>query len=795
LTLNNWSLTKREKKMVSIDPAIKKITKRLLPGKATNIHFKAQAKQITAATQTLATPDVSTLQAYFIAKPSQIAFGRKLKEGENNHLNYLGAIYQPDGQTTFRVYAPLAKEVNLQLADGETDLKYWEEATPPGCKTIPMKQVNQNIFEINLKEARPGDMYRYELVFKDESKGKALRKDPRSFSQPNDTLGWSAIYDQNAHVWTDKEWFKNPDSGKVRHTGKQNEYGCPSGVIMNEIHLGILGGYKEAKKEIDRIASEGICNTVLVMPTGEFYGKYNIGYDESDKFAPESSRGTPDEFKAFVDYAHKKGINVMLDVVPNHFGPHGTVVHDFGHAFDHDNNTPWGVCLNFEKDGKEFMRHYMVDMLMNWLVNYHVDGLRIDATEKLFSDTTLKLMSCEIRNHPETKDAIILPEHLDKTKKLTPPLKPGETDDPEKTAQQAEKDPEKVKNLGFDIQYIYDFKNTLFALLSGWQIYDCGPSLTDLEKEFKQGYRFYQDNPEFPDPPANTNLVYATAHDELNAFGGARLIPKLLTLRLGLTDEKALMDPDGLDKKPFRQTLELIKAYIAGDETELNKAGITKEQFEKAYSEAKALNRLSLGAVFVHPGQKLIFMGDERGEMAPFNYNADIPEDAICGGDDPRYKGRKLSDVLAEQKGYPLGEYADAQSKLDQKAFTDPELKSQTLNYTRALKKIITDNSALNTGDFKNQVTMSYQDKNILQVHRFSEDGNEIIALMNFSDNDYASCPLKNLPDGRWNEILNSNDKQYGGTGTMMNGSGTMHRSSPAVSIPKQSIVIFKKVS
>lgn len=738
-------------------------------------------------------PGLDALKANYLSKSLNISFGRKLKEGDNNHVNYLGAIYHGDNKATFRVYAPYAKEINLQITNKNHTIRYWEEKTPSDCKTVPMKKINDTIFEMDLENVKPGDLYRYEIIFQDNNKEKAYRKDPRSFCQPKDTLGWSAVYDQNEYKWTDEKWFKDLSSAKLRHKGTSDDYGAPQGVIMSEMHLGILGGYKKAKKEIDRLAEEKICNTVLVLPTGEFFGQYNIGYDESDKFAPESSRGKPDEFKDFVNYAHKKGINVILDVVPNHFGSIGTVVHDFGNAFDNENSTPWGAGLNFEKEGNEFMRNYMVDMLMNWLVNYHVDGLRMDATEKLFSDKTLKLISCEIRNHPETKDALLLPEHLDKTKKLVPPLKQEEILNPENVIAEAEKDPSKLNNLGFDIQYIYDFKNTLFALLSGWQVYDCGPSLKDLEKEFQQGYRFYQDLPDIPNPPAQANLVYVTAHDELNAFGGVRLIPKMLAIKLGLTKETALTDPDGLDKKPYRTSLELIKSYLKGDYKELNKAGITKTQFEKAYQQAKALNRLSLGTVFVHPGQKLLFMGDERGELAPFNYNAEIPDDAMYGGDDPKYKGKKLKDVLNEQKGYELGEAADKQSRLDQKEYTDPQLKQLTIKYVQQLKNIIDNNSCLQNSSFENLVTVSYEDQKTLQVHRYNEDGNEIIALMNFSDDDHKNMQLDKFPAGNWEEILNSNDVQYGGNNQCMNINKTINQSKSAVNIPKQTLIILKK--
>ena len=72
------------------------------------------------------------------------------------------------------------------------------------------------------------------------------------------------------------------------------------------------------------------------MPIGEFYGKRNWGYDESAKFAVENAYGTPDEFKDFVNYAHEKGINVILDVVLNHFGPFGSNIQEYIPAYQKD---------------------------------------------------------------------------------------------------------------------------------------------------------------------------------------------------------------------------------------------------------------------------------------------------------------------------------------------------------------------------------------------------------------------------------------------------------------------------
>lgn len=729
-----------------------------------------------------------SLKSMYVTKPA-LSFGRNLKEGRDNHLNYLGAHYLGDNKTVFRVYAKDKDAVNVQVLKGKTDARF-DADVQEDARTVNMKPVGGNVYEAVVDDTTPGDMYRFQLIKDGEV---SQRKDPRTFWQPNDTLGWSAIYDMEKYKWNDHDWMKNPQSGKIRHSGNADGLNAPSDMYIQEMQFDILGGYDKAKKEIDVIAKEGIFNTVLVMPTGEFYGNFNIGYDESDKFAPESSRGTPDDFKSFVDYCHKKNINVVLDVVPNHFGPTGTIVQDYGKAFDEHIDTGWGAALNFESEGQEYMRNYMVDMMMNWIANYHVDGLRVDATEKLFSDSTLKLMAAEIRNHPETRDAVIIPEHINKTKKLTSiPLSESEYADPLKTFEASRQNPDLLKNMGFDLQYIYDFKNTLAGIATGWRIYDCPASIKDLEQEYKQGYRFYQDYPELPNPPAKANLVYHTAHDELNAFGGVRFLPRVLAIKLGIVKDTALDSPDGLDKKPFRKTLEYIKSYLQGDFKALEKDGISKEQFEKAYKEAQSVNRLAIAAVFMHPGQKMLFAGDQRGELAPFNYNADVPDDFICGGNEPGIAGRKLKDVLRDQKGYEMGEPANNQSKLNQPEFTDPVLKAQTLKFTQKLKQLCADNPALHNLSFDKLSTCAYEDEKVLQIHRF-EEGNEILAVFNFSDKPMENFQLDKKPDGEWKEILNSNASAYGGDDTNLNNKPVSFSES-GIALPKFSVAVFKKI-
>ncbi|MBP0575501.1 malto-oligosyltrehalose trehalohydrolase, partial [Mycobacterium tuberculosis] len=82
--------------------------------------------------------------------------------------------------------------------------------------------------------------------------------------------------------------------------------------------------------------------TVEIMPVHAFAGERGWGYDGVLSYAPHRAYGDPDDLKALVDAAHGHGLNVMLDVVYNHFGPRGNYLHRYAPFFDQERQTPWG---------------------------------------------------------------------------------------------------------------------------------------------------------------------------------------------------------------------------------------------------------------------------------------------------------------------------------------------------------------------------------------------------------------------------------------------------------------------
>ncbi len=169
-------------------------------------------------------------------------------------------------------------------------------------------------------------------------------------------------------------------------------------VVIYEMHLGTFNvggggsppsGWQAAIQKLDHVQALG-ANAVEIMPFVEFAGSLSWGYNGSFPFAPESSYGSHDDVKAFVDAAHARGIAVIADVVYNHLGPSDLDLWQFdgwqqngygGIYFYNDFRavTPWGDTR--PDYGRTEVRDFLVDNARRWLGEFRMDGLRVDGTK------------------------------------------------------------------------------------------------------------------------------------------------------------------------------------------------------------------------------------------------------------------------------------------------------------------------------------------------------------------------------------------------------------------------------
>jgi maltooligosyltrehalose trehalohydrolase len=156
--------------------------------------------------------------------------------------------------------------------------------------------------------------------------------------------------------------------------------------VLYELHIGTFtpaGTWRAAMDRLPHLLETGI-TTIELMPVAEFPGRFGWGYDGVLFFAPTRLYGTPDDFRAFVDRAHTLGLGVILDVVYNHFGPSGSVVREYSPAyFTESYDNEWGDALNFDGECSPAVREFVVANAGYWIDEFHLDGLRLDATQSI----------------------------------------------------------------------------------------------------------------------------------------------------------------------------------------------------------------------------------------------------------------------------------------------------------------------------------------------------------------------------------------------------------------------------
>ena len=235
--------------------------------------------------------------------------------------------------------------------------------------------------------ARPGQRYRYRLA-----DGTAV-PDPASRRQDGGPHGWSVVVDTAIHDWHEKDWRGRPWTE----------------TVIQELHVGTLGGYDGVRERLDEIVDLGI-TAIQLMPIGTFPGSRNWGYDGVLPYALDESYGTPEQLKALIDAAHQRRLMVFLDVVYNHFGPDGNYLNSYARGFFDDTaHTPWGGAVAVERTP---VATYFIDNALMWINDYRFDGLRFDAVHAIANNAFLDRMADAIRkNTPSDRHVHLILEN------------------------------------------------------------------------------------------------------------------------------------------------------------------------------------------------------------------------------------------------------------------------------------------------------------------------------------------------------------------------------------------------
>lgn len=260
-----------------------------------------------------------------------------------------GAEATPHG-VSFRIYAPEHSRVDLMLVSRN--------------QILPMQSEGDGFWSLLAPDVKDRETYFYRLDGEPNN-----LPDPCARYLPEGPHGPAEVVDPSTFGWSDNDWQGIPVADQV----------------IYELHVGTFspeGNWAGLEAKLPWLAELGV-TTLELMPVAEFDGTFGWGYDGVAWFAPSHLYGTADGFRRVVDRAHQLQLAVILDVVYNHFGVSGDYTSKYSRHYAGSRKTEWGTGLNFDGPQAQAMRSLVIDNARYWIDEFHLDGLRLDATQAI----------------------------------------------------------------------------------------------------------------------------------------------------------------------------------------------------------------------------------------------------------------------------------------------------------------------------------------------------------------------------------------------------------------------------
>jgi maltooligosyltrehalose trehalohydrolase len=451
--------------------------------------------------------------------------------------------------------------------------------------------------------------------------------------------------------------------------------------------------------------------TVLeVMPVAEFPGRFGWGYDGVDLFAPTRLYGAPDDFRRFVDRAHACGLAVILDVVYNHLGPDGNYLKPFAPDYFTDRyQNEWGEAINFDSESAGPVREFFVANAGYWIDEFHLDGLRLDATQQIFDrspDNILAAMARRVREAARGRGTLLVAENEPQHAELVRPQDRG--------------------GLGLDMLWNDDFHHSAMVALTGRN---------------EAYYTDYLGKPQ--------EFVSAMKWGYL--YQGQRY-----------QWQKKRRGHPALDLEPAR-----FVTFLQNHDQIANSGRGQRAHELTSPARYRAMTALQL----LGPATPMLFMGQEFAASAPFYFFADHnPELAgLVSKSRAKFLAQFRSLAVPEvQGGLPRPDAPEmfARCKLD---FSEREKHKPLYDLHRDLLRLRREDPALRAQRPRG-VDGAVLGEGAFVLRYFAPDGQDRLLVVNLGRDlhlDPAPEPLLAPPAGKeWAVLWSSEDPRYGGNGT-----------------------------
>ncbi len=472
-----------------------------------------------------------------------------------------------------------------------------------------------------------------------------------------------------------------------------------------ELHVGAFtpeGTFDAVIPQLDELKDLGI-TAIELMPIAQFPGGRNWGYDGVCPFAVQNSYGGPAGLKRLVNACHKLGLAIVLDVVYNHFGPEGNYAAEFGPYFTDKYMTPWGAALNFDGPQSDEVRRFFIENALYWVTEFHVDALRLDAVHAIVDHSAIPFVE-------ELAEAVH--HRAEDLSRRIQVIAESNLNDARLVR------PREMGGQGLDAQWNEDFHHSLHALLTGERAgyYQDFGRFGQLAKAFSEGFVYSgQYSPYYGrrhgnssrDVPAHKLLVFSRNHDQV----GNRMLGERLS---------QLVPFDGL--------------------------------------------KLAAGVVLLSPFIPLLFMGEEYGETAPFQYFVSHSDAKLV---EAVRQGRREEFEAFAWEGKPPDPQDEAtflRSRLNRSLRSEGHhrLLFEFYGELFRLRKGI---AALADMSKEQMEVAGYEKEQVLFLRRWSGNS-EVFAVFNFGDAEIAVAV--NVPEGRWRKLLDSADERWQGEGSSL---------------------------
>lgn len=470
--------------------------------------------------------------------------------------------------------------------------------------------------------------------------------------------------------------------------------------VIYELHVGTFsaeGTFDGVIPHLPELKALGV-TAIELMPVAQFPGKRNWGYDGVGLYAPQNSYGSPAGLKRLVNAAHELGLVMILDVVYNHLGPEGNYLGAFAPYFTETCKTPWGAAINFDGSHSDGVRRFFIENALYWQTEFHFDALRLDAVHAI-RDISAKTFLEELKEQTANRA-----RQLNRDFFLI-----AESD---LNAPRFIREPQ-FGGYGLDAQWADDFHHCLHVILTGERrgyYEDYTGEIEQFAKVWLEGYAFTGEYSPYRKmrhgaPPSKAHykqfVVCAQNHDQVgNRMAGDRLT--------------ALVDFDGL--------------------------------------------KLAASCVILSPFIPLLFMGEEYGEPAPFQFFVDHGDNELLSAVQSGRQEEFASFAWSGDVPDPTSEATFARSRLNH-SLREKGSHKTLLQFYRKLLSLRAEYDCIRSarrGDIR--VAVGPSKSLIVQF----PDPRGLLAIFNFGD-EGIDLPVPGIDLKNWEVVLNSSASEWVG--------------------------------